>query len=93
MEMFSYSVRLPPVGVGRVLKGKHLLQKDLYRSHSAKFKKRSDLIQLRPTDRVIHDVSKIFICMYIFIGFSVFSFSLAIHGTYRHEEITRKHTL
>ncbi|ESW33869.1 hypothetical protein PHAVU_001G105300 [Phaseolus vulgaris] len=58
MEMFSYSVRLPPVGVGRVLKGKHLLQKDLYRSHSAKFKKRSDLIQLRPTDRVIHDVEK-----------------------------------
>ncbi|BAT84981.1 hypothetical protein LR48_Vigan03g198400 [Vigna angularis] len=58
MEMFNYSVHLPPVGGGRVLKGKHLLQKDLHRSHSTKLKKRSDLIQLRPTDKVIHDVEK-----------------------------------
>ncbi|CAJ1919546.1 unnamed protein product [Sphenostylis stenocarpa] len=58
IEMFNYSVQLPPVGGGRVLKGKHLLQKDLHRSHSAKLNKRSDLIQLRATDRVIHDVEK-----------------------------------
>jgi len=59
MEMFNYAVHLPPVGGGRVLKGKHLLQKDLPRSHFGQLKKRSDLIQLRPTNRVIHDVSKI----------------------------------
>lgn len=93
MEMFNYSVQLPPVGGGRVLKGKHLLQKDLHRSHSAKLKKRSDVIQLRPTDRVIRDVSKILTCMYFLIGFLLFSFSLAIHGTCRYEEVTRKYTL
>ncbi|KAG4927582.1 hypothetical protein JHK82_053346 [Glycine max] len=49
---------LPPVGGGRGLKGKYPLQKDLHRSHLVKLKKRSDLIQLRATDRVIHDVKK-----------------------------------
>ncbi|KAL2565130.1 hypothetical protein AAZV13_19G087800 [Glycine max] len=58
MEMLNCNVQLPPVGGGRGLKGKYPLQKDLHRSHLVKLKKRSDLIQLRATDRVIHDVKK-----------------------------------
>ncbi|RDY09170.1 Protein EMSY-LIKE 3, partial [Mucuna pruriens] len=59
MEMFNYNVQLPPVGGGRALKGKYQLQKDFHRSNCVKLKKRSDLIQIRATDKVIHDVSKI----------------------------------
>lgn len=72
MEMLNCNVQLPPVGGGRGLKGKYPLQKDLHRSHLVKLKKRSDLIQLRATDRVIHDVSKIFICVYFLLDFCYF---------------------
>ncbi|KAL2320520.1 hypothetical protein Fmac_029489 [Flemingia macrophylla] len=58
MEMFNYKVQLPPAGGGRVLKGKHQLQKDFHRSDFVKLKKRSDIIHIRATDRVIHDVEK-----------------------------------
>ncbi|XP_020219972.1 protein EMSY-LIKE 3 isoform X2 [Cajanus cajan] len=58
MEMFNYKVQLPPTGGGRVLKGKHQLQKDFHRSDCVKLKKKSDIIQIRATDMVIHDVEK-----------------------------------
>ncbi|XP_027353038.1 protein EMSY-LIKE 4-like [Abrus precatorius] len=57
-EMFNYNVQLPPIGGGRVLKGKYQLEKDFHRSDCVKLKNRSDLIQIRATDRVIHDVEK-----------------------------------
>ena len=58
MEMLDYNVHIPPIGRGRLLKGKHQLKKDFRTSECVKLKNRSDVIEIRATDRVIHDVRK-----------------------------------
>lgn len=58
MDMFNYDVQLPPVGRGRVLKGKYPFKKYVHTSESLKLKNRPDVIEIRATDRVIHDVRK-----------------------------------
>ncbi|XP_019437479.1 PREDICTED: protein EMSY-LIKE 2-like [Lupinus angustifolius] len=57
MQMFNSCVQLPPIGRGKVLKGKHKL-KDFHTSECVQLKNKSDLIQIRPTDLVIHGVEK-----------------------------------
>lgn len=75
MEVFNYKIQLPAVGGGRVLKGKHQLQKDVRRSDCVKLNKRSDSIHIRATASVIHDVrSKILICTYFLLDFCYFQF-------------------
>ncbi|XP_061356744.1 protein EMSY-LIKE 4-like [Gastrolobium bilobum] len=58
MNTFNYNAQLPPIGREKVLKGKYQLKKDFNRSECVKLKNRSDLIEIRATDRVIHDVEK-----------------------------------
>ncbi|KAJ1409129.1 ENT domain [Sesbania bispinosa] len=58
MEMFNYNVQLPPIGRGGVQKGKYPLKKYIHTSESLKLKNRSDIIEIRATDKVIHDVEK-----------------------------------
>nr|XP_012569201.1 uncharacterized protein LOC101497708 isoform X2 [Cicer arietinum] len=57
-EMFNYDVQSQSVGRGRVPKGKCQFKQNFHPSESLMLNKRSDLIEIRATDRVIHDVEK-----------------------------------
>ncbi|KAE9588754.1 hypothetical protein Lalb_Chr22g0358721 [Lupinus albus] len=78
--MFNSCVQLPPNGKGKVLKGKHKL-KDFHTSECVQLKNKSDLIQIRPTDLVIHDVRKIlslYFELYFYWFYMLLLFSLIL---------------
>ncbi|XP_057429147.1 uncharacterized protein LOC130722438 [Lotus japonicus] len=58
IEMLNHNVQLPPVGKGKVPKGKYQLKKYFPASEPLKLQNSSDLIRIRATDSVIHDVEK-----------------------------------
>ncbi|KAI4348497.1 hypothetical protein L6164_009215 [Bauhinia variegata] len=59
METVNHDVPLPHSRGEGTVKVKHKLKKGFYPSELDNSKNRSDVIQIRPTDRVIHDVKKI----------------------------------
>lgn len=65
IEMLNHNVQLPPVGKGKVPKGKYQLKKYFPASEPLKLQNSSDLIRIRATDSVIHDVRKILTSYYL----------------------------
>ncbi|CAL5193158.1 unnamed protein product [Lathyrus oleraceus] len=59
-EMFSYDVQPPPVGIGRgsVPEGNYQFKQYCQPSEFLTLNNRANLIEIRATDRVIHDVEK-----------------------------------
>lgn len=63
-EMFNFDFhQLPPMGRGGVLKGKYQSNQYIHSTESLKFKS-PDLIEIRATDGVIHDVRKFLFHIY-----------------------------
>ncbi|AES80932.1 ENT domain protein [Medicago truncatula] len=58
-EMFNYDAQLPPIGRGNVPKQNDQFKQYFPPSKSVMLNNKSDLIQIRATDRVIQDVEKI----------------------------------
>ncbi|XP_058740108.1 protein EMSY-LIKE 4-like [Vicia villosa] len=57
-EMFNYDVQLPPIGRGSVPKGNYQFKQYCQPSESLTLNNRDNIIEIRATDRVIHDVEK-----------------------------------
>lgn len=63
-EMFNYDAQLLPIGRGNVPKQNHQSKQHFPPSESLMLNNRSDLIQIRATDRVIQDVRKFLFHIY-----------------------------
>ncbi|CAI8613665.1 unnamed protein product [Vicia faba] len=57
-EMFNYDIQLPPIGRGSVPKGNYQFKQYCQPSECLTLNNRDNLIEIRATDRVIHDVEK-----------------------------------
>lgn len=74
--MFNYDVQLPPIGRGNVPKGNYQLKQYCQPSECLTLNNRDSIIEIRATDRVIHDVRKILISYLFLIEFMLVTFSL-----------------
>jgi len=63
-EMFNYDAQLPPIGRGNVPKQNDQFKQYFLPSKSVMLNNKSDLIQIRATDRVIQDVRKFLFHVY-----------------------------
>ena len=67
--MFNHNVPVPHIKGGGVVKVKPQPQKGFHTSNIGNLKNRSDIIQIRATDRVIHDVREKFSLYILLIDF------------------------
>ena len=65
----NHNVPVAHIKGGGVVKMKPQLQKDFHTSNIGNLKNRSDIIQIRATDRVIHDVREKFSLYMLLIDF------------------------